>query len=546
MNPRAEFEAAGQLHAVGDLDGAEAAYRRVVGALPNSIRAYMGLGQVLQQAGRLEGEPDVLPDVFLRLVNGDVICTPRPFSQMTTYILLEQEDWFEDEIRFVRNFVGPDMNCIDIGANYGCYTLAMARATGVDSKVWAFEPTGLTARCLRRTLGANGIKNVELIPAALSDHTGTAMFYHQGSSETNTLQKPDSAISSEEVRVSTLDAMAGELAWPDIDFLKIDAEGAEEKIIAGGQAFLSSQSPLIMFEHKHEGVVNEGVMKALQALGYGFYRLIPGLGLLLPVDAGATVGPFQLNFFACKPDRAGEIAERGLLVEAPAEEGELPELDKNAWRDYLRSHAYFGCMEAAVEKMAAGEGVLYHQTHRRALNLYATAQKRTLSARERHACLRECVRILEPADDLDINLLRTCTFVRAALELGERALAVDALTRVMTMDMDRSIGAPAEPFLSPLERFDGLDPGDDFEGWIKTALLEQYIRAVGFSGYFLPEEQLSALDRAAESDWHSPETDRRRALMRFKADMNVPDDLLLSLAQDGPENRNAEFWRAIL
>jgi hypothetical protein len=42
-------------------------------------------------------------------------------------VLIEQEDWFEKEICFVRRLLQPGMRAADIGANYGTCTLAMAR-----------------------------------------------------------------------------------------------------------------------------------------------------------------------------------------------------------------------------------------------------------------------------------------------------------------------------------------------------------------------------------------------------------------------------------
>ncbi len=66
---------------------------------------------------------------------------PQTPGQYTTYVLLEQEDWFEDEIRFVRRWLRPGMRAVDVGASYGVYTTAMARAVGPEGRVWAFEPT---------------------------------------------------------------------------------------------------------------------------------------------------------------------------------------------------------------------------------------------------------------------------------------------------------------------------------------------------------------------------------------------------------------------
>jgi hypothetical protein len=49
--------------------------------------------------------------------------------------LIEQEDLFEKEIAFVRRLLQPSMRAIDVGANYGTYTLAMARAAGPKGRV---------------------------------------------------------------------------------------------------------------------------------------------------------------------------------------------------------------------------------------------------------------------------------------------------------------------------------------------------------------------------------------------------------------------------
>lgn len=74
------------------------------------------------------------------LADGTRIAVRRDLSQMTTYILLEQEDWFEDEIRFARRVcAGPGL-ALDIGANHGVYALSMARAHP-QRRVVAFEHT---------------------------------------------------------------------------------------------------------------------------------------------------------------------------------------------------------------------------------------------------------------------------------------------------------------------------------------------------------------------------------------------------------------------
>src|SRR5262249_31376557 len=64
----------------------------------------------------------------IRLKDCDVrLVVPPSLSSITTYILLEQERWFEKELGFLARWLKPGMTAIDIGANLGVYALPMAR-----------------------------------------------------------------------------------------------------------------------------------------------------------------------------------------------------------------------------------------------------------------------------------------------------------------------------------------------------------------------------------------------------------------------------------
>jgi len=62
---------------------------------------------------------------------------PAKLSAITSYVLLEQEEWFEKEIHFLRRFLKPGMTAIDIGANLGVYSLPMASLVGPDGRVFS-------------------------------------------------------------------------------------------------------------------------------------------------------------------------------------------------------------------------------------------------------------------------------------------------------------------------------------------------------------------------------------------------------------------------
>jgi hypothetical protein len=60
---------------------------------------------------------------ILALVDGVRIVVPNSIELITPYVLHEQQDFFEDELPFVRGLLQAGQKVIDIGANYGVYTL---------------------------------------------------------------------------------------------------------------------------------------------------------------------------------------------------------------------------------------------------------------------------------------------------------------------------------------------------------------------------------------------------------------------------------------
>ena len=98
------------------------------------------------------------------IIKNDVtIVAPRSHRLMTPFVLKEQNDWFEDEIKFLRHYIRDGMKILDIGANYGVYALTMAKLIGPSGRLWAFEPTASTASYLAEGIKANKFKNIKLL-----------------------------------------------------------------------------------------------------------------------------------------------------------------------------------------------------------------------------------------------------------------------------------------------------------------------------------------------------------------------------------------------
>ena len=193
-----------------------------------------------------------------------------------TYVLCEQQDWFEYEISFLRRLLQPGQRAIDVGANYGVYTLSIARAVGPTGAVWASSPPQPLPPFSRRGSRPNGFTQVVLERSALSRECGTAQLTLHDESRTECFNSSRTQARSETVRVVSLDDCLQRYGWRQIDFLKIDAEGEEANIIEGGRRFLEELSPLILYEVKAAKDIHLELVDTFAALGFNSIDWSPG------------------------------------------------------------------------------------------------------------------------------------------------------------------------------------------------------------------------------------------------------------------------------
>jgi protein O-GlcNAc transferase len=470
-------------------------------------------------------------------IHSDVtVCVSPNIQQMTSYILLEQEDWFEDEMAFIRAFITPDMNAFDIGANHGVYGLTIANQL-VSGHVWAFEPTQAPGRMLARSIDINGFATrMRWIHAGLSDHDGSAEITISANSETNSLYGTGGE--KETIALEGLDAfIARQSITATIDFVKLDAEGEEIRILAGGQDFFSHQSPLIMFELKHGNQVNHGLIEAIQALGYGIYRLAPGLGLLV-VHEPEFGDSFLLNLFACKPDLVETLAARGLLA-TPAAIGLAEAPLESDWRQRLFALPFANRFRDQWQHLAP----FAHADHECALSACLLAQDTSLAPARRALLARQALaKVTAIADsgqgDVALWLLR----LNLTHLLGERALSV-GIARKLAGLPPALFEKLALPFLPPAPRFYDRDLGPTFRH-LPGVIAEFIEYRQSYSSYYASPrlDQLSAL---TSHPGHGLELDRRLILAarRQAVALNIAETHPLF---DPAISANAAIWRTIV
>jgi len=461
-------------------------------------------------------------------------------ASMTTYVLLEQEDWFEQEMSFVRALARPGMHMLDVGANHGVYALTFARGLRGSGHVWAFEPTSEPFAFLSRGIEANGFGDVATpVQCGLSSRARQAEIGISTTSELNSLHTRSGR--TEFVHLDTLDAVTSALCGDHaIDFVKLDAEGEEVRILEGGSRFLSSQSPLIMFELKHGNAVNDGLLAELIRLGYGLYRLVPGLNLLVPVELAGPFDGFQLNLFAAKPDRALALNERGLLSFDPSSSSHAAA--SKEWASELGRLPFCAPTLAAWEANMRASGSDAEE-HRMALNAHLSARDPKQAPEARVALLTRSVTAWERLSQRNPGKLSFgFCLARARYDLGQRVAAVELLKRVAQATVTAPPDAYSLPFLPPLAAFDTRPVVGTHDDWLKVCILEAVESWYAFSSFF--DSSTAKRLRSIIGNGNLSAGMRRRILLSARrSGTPIPGDAAQPLYQEAADNRNPWFWR---
>lgn len=480
-------------------------------------------------------------NAIVEVAGGLRFVVPDSIGLITSYVLREQERWFEDEWEFVPTLLEAGEKVIDIGANYGAYTLPMARAIGGRGRLWAFEPTSITARYLAKSIELNGLTNVSLVEAALSDHAGTATLALNENSELNSLTVVGS-LGAQKVTLKTLDQCRAEFDWEEVAFIKMDAEGEEANILRGGAAFLSAESPLVMFELKHGQTVNLPLIQAFAELDYRPYRLVPGLKLLVPFGTGEEPDPYQLNLFCCKEDRAARLGEVGLLVSdtgrAKAVPGTGVAIEETEWP----SLPFVKRLENVIGTSRRAGSHPDMQEHVRAIEFFYDAQRPETSPSHRYAALLRAFDTLQTLCSRGEHTARLSTFARVALALGRRGVAVVAISQaLMAIQRTRAVTLD-EPFLPACPRFDQVEPARRVAQWLIAALLEQYEILSAYSSYYSGPRSLPNLEQMQALGFQGAEMERRRQLVRIRMGEQAGPEPSPLLAGRTSSNRNPGYW----
>lgn len=145
--------------------------------------------------------------------------------------------------------------CVDVGANCGYYTMMMSVLSGEVGMVYSIEPVPATFQILNEVVIANRLGNVKTYQLAIGPFSGTAtvMFNRPGDLSACVdgigVYVDGEATQRSGVRMMTLDEFVVREQITKLDFLKIDAQGADLTLLEhGGMDTIKRLRPIILCE----------------------------------------------------------------------------------------------------------------------------------------------------------------------------------------------------------------------------------------------------------------------------------------------------------
>lgn len=167
---------------------------------------------------------------------------------------------------------------VDVGANIGLFTVIAGKCVGPNGLVLAVEPSSSTCEILQGQIDLNKLHNVQVCQVGLSNEDGELELY-QGSDSNDTFNSfgtPiwEGAFKPVRVPVRTFDSlMAERLAGRAVRLVKIDTEGWECSVLAGGKQILASpEAPDLIIEFC------EKALKAGSSSCEALYRAVTDYG----------------------------------------------------------------------------------------------------------------------------------------------------------------------------------------------------------------------------------------------------------------------------
>jgi len=177
-------------------------------------------------------------------------------------------EYSEGEVDTFRQLLGPGMTVVEVGANIGSHTVALANMVGPTGRVLAFEPQRAIFQILCANVALNGLDQVEAHWMAVGAAPGEVTIarlnmrveQNFGGYSITPGQQGDT------VPLRTVDSFG----LPACHLIKIDVEGMEADVIRGASQTIRAYGPMVFCENETSATSPE-LIGLLWGLDYDCY-----------------------------------------------------------------------------------------------------------------------------------------------------------------------------------------------------------------------------------------------------------------------------------
>lgn len=176
-------------------------------------------------------------------------------------------------VSWVKQIVKPEMVVIDVGANFGYYSLLCSSLVGEKGHVFAFEPSVRFRSRLEEHIKINNRHNITVVDRGLSDKEATLHLFLGGDSASFHWVGNSEPLGAENVTLTTLDEFVRLHSLARLDFVKVDIDGHEPQFLDGARETLMTYRPIILMEFMQLALMKAGsgvqdLAKRLKDMGY--------------------------------------------------------------------------------------------------------------------------------------------------------------------------------------------------------------------------------------------------------------------------------------
>ena len=181
-------------------------------------------------------------------------------------------EYAEFEIALLKQLIKPGNVVVEVGANIGMHSIALAGMVGAQGSLMTFEAQRILFQDLCANLALNNITNTFPFHMALGDENRTARV-----ATPDYLQEGDFGavaltddFTGEQVNMVTLDS----LHLRQLDMMVIDTFGTEANVLAGAARTLQEHKPKLYVD-AYVQVERKTTVKVLEELGYEVFLHTP-------------------------------------------------------------------------------------------------------------------------------------------------------------------------------------------------------------------------------------------------------------------------------